>query len=145
MFPNAHMTFMAGAVAEDKSFHWKKISVKNQNSEEPNYNYNMSFPGGTVVKNPPANTGDGRDTIRSLGWEDPLLEETESTPIFLPGESHRQRSLVGYCLCGRRVGRNGAHAHPRATNKRHRRILDRSRQLLTLETRYSSHSWGDKE
>ena len=60
---------MAGAVVEDKSFHWKKISAKNQNSEEPNYNYNMSFPGGTVVKNPPANTGDGRDTdsITGLG------------------------------------------------------------------------------
>ena len=29
----------------------------------------MSFPGGTVVKNPPANTGDGRDTdsITGLG------------------------------------------------------------------------------
>ena len=24
-----------------------------------------------VVKNPPANTGDGRDAVRSLGWEDP--------------------------------------------------------------------------
>ena len=60
---------MAGAVVEDKSFHWKKISAKNQNSEEPNYNYNMSFPGGTVVKNPAANAGDGRDTnsITGLG------------------------------------------------------------------------------
>ena len=25
-----------------------------------------------VVKNPPANAGDVRDAVRSLGWEDPL-------------------------------------------------------------------------
>ena len=33
--------------------------------------------------------------IRSLGWEDPLEEGMATTPIFLPGESHGQRSLVG--------------------------------------------------
>ena len=34
--------------------------------------------------------------VRSLGQEDPLEEEKQPTPIFLPGESHGQRSLVGY-------------------------------------------------
>ena len=33
---------------------------------------------------------------RSLAWEDVLEKETATTPIFLPGESHGQRSLVGY-------------------------------------------------
>ena len=28
-----------------------------------------------VVKNPPANTGDVRDMVQSLGWEDPLEEK----------------------------------------------------------------------
>jgi len=32
--------------------------------------------------------------VRSLGKEDPL--EKEPTPVFLPGESHGWRSLVGY-------------------------------------------------
>ena len=32
--------------------------------------------------------------IQSLGWEDPL--EEEPIPVFLPGESHGQRSLAGY-------------------------------------------------
>ena len=32
----------------------------------------------------------------SLVWEDLLEEGTATTPVFLPGESHRQRSLVGY-------------------------------------------------
>ena len=34
--------------------------------------------------------------VRSLGWEDPLRRKRQSTPVFLPGESHGQRSLVGY-------------------------------------------------
>ena len=35
-----------------------------------------------------------------LDREDPLEEDTEiqSNPIFLPGESHAQRSLEGYSL-----------------------------------------------
>ena len=28
-----------------------------------------------VVKNPPANAGDARDGVQSLGWEDPLEED----------------------------------------------------------------------
>ena len=32
----------------------------------------------------------------SLGWEDPLEERWQPTPVFLPGISHGQRSLVGY-------------------------------------------------
>ena len=31
-----------------------------------------------------------------LGWEDPLEEGKQPTPIFLPGESPWQRSLMGY-------------------------------------------------
>ena len=45
--------------------------------------------------------------VRSLGWEDPLEEEMaihsskwQSTPVFLPGESHGQRSLMGYSPMG---------------------------------------------
>ena len=38
--------------------------------------------------------------VRSLCWEDPLEKEWLPTPVFLPGESHRQRSLVGYSPWG---------------------------------------------
>ena len=38
----------------------------------------------------------------SLGREDPLGEEWQPTPVFLPGESHGQRSLVGYSPWGRK-------------------------------------------
>ena len=33
---------------------------------------------------------------QSLGWKDPLEEGMQPTPVFLPGESHGQRSLVGF-------------------------------------------------
>ena len=38
--------------------------------------------------------------VQSLGWEDPLRMEWQPTPIFLPGESHGQRSLAGYSSWG---------------------------------------------
>ena len=34
--------------------------------------------------------------VRSLSWEDPLEEEMATHSSILPGESHGQRSLVGY-------------------------------------------------
>ena len=51
-----------------------------------------------MVKNLPVM----RETwVRSLGCEDPL-EEGMATPVSLPGESHGQRSLVGYSPWGRK-------------------------------------------
>ena len=38
--------------------------------------------------------------VQSLGWEDALKEGTATTPVFLPGEPHGQRSLVGHGLWG---------------------------------------------
>ena len=40
--------------------------------------------------------------VRSLGREDPLEEEWQPTPVFLPGESHGGRSLIGYSPRGRK-------------------------------------------
>ena len=40
--------------------------------------------------------------LRSLGWEDPLEEGMATHSSILPGESHGQRSLVGYSPQGRK-------------------------------------------
>ena len=48
--------------------------------------------GGTVVKNPPAISGNARDAGSILGLEDPQRRKMYPTPVFLPG----QRSLEGY-------------------------------------------------
>ena len=34
--------------------------------------------------------------VQSLSREDPLRRDWHPTPVFLPGESHGQRSLVGF-------------------------------------------------
>ena len=49
-----------------------------------------------TVKNLPAMQA---TLVRSLGEEDPL-EKGMATPVFLPGKSHGQRSLVGYSPWG---------------------------------------------
>ena len=40
--------------------------------------------------------------VRSLDWEDPWRRDWLPTPVSLPGESHGQRSLVGYSPRGHR-------------------------------------------
>ena len=54
---------------------------------------NKAFPGGSAIKNTPSNAG---DMDWSLGQEDPLEKEMATTPVLLPGKSHRQRGLEGY-------------------------------------------------
>ena len=57
----------------------------------------MSFPGGSVVKNPPA-----MQETRFNPWVGKILggRKWQPSPVFLPGKSHRQRSLVGYSPWG---------------------------------------------
>ena len=54
-----------------------------------------------VVKNPPANAGDmrGAGSIPGSG-RSPWRRAWQPTPVFFPGESHGQRSLVGYSPWG---------------------------------------------
>ena len=44
--------------------------------------------------------GGAGDVGSILGGEDPLEEEMATTPVFLPGKSHRQKSLAGYSPWG---------------------------------------------
>ena len=62
-----------------------------------NNNVCVGFPGGSVVKNPPANVGDAGsipDSGISPGKNGNPLQ------VFLPGKSHGQRSLAGYKSMG---------------------------------------------
>ena len=38
--------------------------------------------------------------VAPLGWEDSRKKKWQPTPVFLPGESQRQRSLVSYSPWG---------------------------------------------
>ena len=54
------------------------------------------------VNNPPASAGDMRcrfdPQVRKIPWR----RAWQPTPVFLPGESHGQRSLAGYSPWGRK-------------------------------------------
>ena len=53
-----------------------------------------------VVKNVPANAGDMRHGFSPWTGKVPRRKAWEPTPVFLPGESHGQRSLIGYSPWG---------------------------------------------
>ena len=55
------------------------------------------FPGDTSGKESACQRRRRETQVQSLCREDPLEEDMAPTPVFLPGESHGQRSLVGYC------------------------------------------------
>ena len=60
-----------------------------------------------VVKNPPANGEDMRHEFDPWVRRIPWRRTWQPTPVFLPGESRGQRSLVGYSPQGyKRVGHN---------------------------------------
>ena len=57
----------------------------------------LSFPGGASGKESPCKMqGDARDLGSSLSREGAREEDMQPTPVFLPGETHGQRSLAGY-------------------------------------------------
>ena len=63
----------------------------------------LGFSSDAVVKNLPANAGDSRDVgliprVRKIPWR----RKWQPAPLFLPGESHGQWSLVGYSPWGRK-------------------------------------------
>ena len=49
-----------------------------------------------MVKNLPANAGNTRDRFDPWVGKIPWSRKWQTTPVFLPGKSHGQRSLVGY-------------------------------------------------
>ena len=56
------------------------------------------FPGGPVVESLPSNAGNtGLIPHQGIRWR----RKWQPTPVFLPGESQGQGSLVGCCLWGR--------------------------------------------
>ena len=64
------------------------------------------------VKTLPTNSGDSRDASLFPGsGRAPGGGTWQPTPVFLPGESHGQRSLVGYSPWDRRVGYDWACTH----------------------------------
>ena len=106
------------------------------------------FPDGSV-KNPPANAGD-------VG-KSPWRRKWQPTPVLLPGESHGQRSLVGYSPRGRKESdttkllSTRAHTHTH-THTYHILSLELALQccclnlaLMSLFPPPQGHCWPQKQ
>ena len=71
----------------------------------------IRFPCGSVVKNPPANSGDTGDAgLISVSGKILWRRKWQPTPVLLLGKSHRQRSLPGYSLQGHKQSDTTEHA-----------------------------------
>ena len=67
----------------------------------------VDFSGGSVVKNPPAMQEMFKTLVPSLGRKILWRRRWQPTPVFLPGKSHGQSSLVGYSPWGPKwIGRD---------------------------------------
>ena len=60
------------------------------------------LPGGSAVKTLPAIQEAREMRVRSLARKTPWRRAWQPTQVFLPGETHGQRSLVGYSPQGRK-------------------------------------------
>ncbi|CAI9153447.1 unnamed protein product [Rangifer tarandus platyrhynchus] len=69
------------------------------------------FPGGSEVKNPPANGADFDPWVEKIPWK----RKWQPTPVFLPGKFHGQRSLVGYSPGGHKESDTTWGAHTTTT------------------------------
>ena len=56
--------------------------------------------------------------VRSLGQEIPWRKKWKPTPVFLPGKSHGQRSLVGYSPLGHQRFRHDLASEQQQQNTR---------------------------
>ena len=81
---------------------WPLKAEKDQNIEKDlqsrtgNLCIKWGFPVGSVAKNPPARRCGFYPWVGKIPWR----RAWQPTPVFLPGKSHRQRSLVGYSPWG---------------------------------------------
>ena len=100
-----------------------------------------SFPGGTVVENLPANAGDSRDACGFDPWvgKIPWRRKWRPTPVFLPEESHGQKSLAVYSPWGCKETRLSDWVHMRREKEARRErvvislVVQRLRPALPMQ------------
>ena len=111
------------------------------------------------VKNPPARKGHRRRSFSSWVGKIPWRRKWQPTPVFLPGQPHGQRSLVGYSPWGHKeldTTEQLTHTHTqqywvqtisrsRRPSRSHKQILKSSIFLpsSTWELFSLPHTWGN--
>ena len=95
---------------------------------------------GAVVKNLSANAGDARDMGLVPGSaRSPGVGKWQPTPVFLPGKSHGERSLVGYSPQGCKESETTKHTHTYAYTHQNIIIIMRIFQQASNQNKQRSH------
>ena len=90
----------AWSYKENKQVCWGTTRLAKAGSLQQRGDLPSAFLVNQIIKNPPAMC---ETQVQPLGGKHPWRREWLSTPVFMPGESHGQKSLVGYSPWGRRV------------------------------------------
>ena len=80
--------------------------------------------------------------VLSLGWKIPWRREWQLTPVFLPGESHRQRSLAGYSPWGHTESDTTEHTHTHTHTHRLRQWFKNTRPVLRSMSKFVGEGLG---
>ena len=80
-----------------------------------------------TVKNPPAQAGDRRPGFSPWVRKVPWSRAWQPTPVFLPGESHGQRSLTGYSPWGHKASDTPEETYTHTHTHTHTRVYRSSR------------------
>ena len=88
--------------------------------------------GGSVVRNCLQYRRHGFD--HGIG-KIPLIKKWQPTPVFLPGKSHEQRSLVGYCSRGLKRVKQGL-----ATNNNNNKKCKMHKNIITISEKHKENN-----
>ena len=96
-----HSSFLAWRIPMDRGA-WRAAvhRVAKSQTRLEQLSTHTGFPGGSAIKNLVCQVGDS-GSIPKVG-KIPWRRKWQPTPVFLPGKSHGQRSLVGYGPWGRK-------------------------------------------
>ena len=92
-----------------------------------------------LVKSPPAVP---ETRVQSLGREDPREKGMHPSPVFLPGESHGQRSLSGYSPWGHKRVRHDWAANTFTHTESSPLILEVRRVVITETAVGAGRTWN---
>ena len=105
-FLHSHLVRSSCIHFQSTAGNWGKHASVTQNSDSANgglQNKEWDFPGGSVIKNPPANAG---EWIQSLGWENPLEEEMATHSSNLAWKNPMDKAARASVLRSQRIGHN---------------------------------------
>ena len=88
---------------------WSFLGPHHMYTDMYTYMYMLASRVALVVKNWPAHAGDVRGAFHPWVGKIPWRRAWQPSPVFLPGESRGQRSLVGYSPWGRMESQSVGH------------------------------------